>query len=190
MITAIVLAAGRSRRMGEPKMLLPWGETTVLEHVIHTLQTARLEEILVVTGGAREGVEALVHGSARTIFNPEYKRGEMLSSVQVGLGKASGTSALIVLGDQPQIRKESLERVLEEFAHGEASIIVPSYKMRRGHPWLVPKKFWAEILEMGPGESLRDFLNRHGDEIRYVNVTDPGILQDLDTPEDYLKSRP
>jgi len=190
MITAIVLAAGQSRRMGKPKMLLPWGEITVLERVIQTLQTARLQEILVVTGGARAGVEALVHAPVRAIFNPDYERGEMLSSVQVGLGEANGTAALIVIGDQPQVRIDSLELVLEEFARGKSSIIVPSYNMHRGHPWLVQKRYWSEILEMKSGESLRDFLNRHRDEIRYVNVDDPGVMQDLDTPEDYLKSRP
>jgi len=110
--------------------------------------------------------------------------------VQVGLGEANGTAALIVIGDQPQVQIDSLKLVLEEFARGKSSIIVPSYNMRRGHPWLVQKRYWAEILEMKSGESLRDFLNRHGDEIRYVNVNDPGVLQDLDTPEDYLKSRP
>ena len=190
MITAIVLAAGRSRRMGQPKMLLPWGETTVLGHVIHMLESARLDEILVVTGGAREKVVALVGNSARTLFNPDYQRGEMLSSLQVGLREASGEAALVVLGDQPQIRKSSLELLLEEFARSEPSIIVPSYDMHRGHPWIIPKVHWAEILEMDSGESLRDFLNRHADDIVYVQVDDPGVLQDLDTPEDYLKSRP
>ncbi len=190
MITAIVLAAGRSRRMGQPKMLLPWGKTTVLEHVIQTLKAAGLDEILVVIGGAREGVEAIVQESVRTIFNPGYERGEMLSSLQVGLGKASGKAVMVVLGDQPQVRTGSLEQIQEEFARRESSIIVPSYNMRRGHPWIVPKRYWDEILEMEPGESLRDFLHRHGDEIYYVNVDDPGVLLDLDTPEDYLKSKP
>jgi len=190
MITAIVLAAGRSRRMGEPKMLLPWGDTTVLEHVIHTLVSAGLEEILVITGGDRDRVEDLVQGSARAIFNPGYKRGEMLSSLQVGLREASGVATLVVLGDQPQVQKSSLELVLEVFINSGSSIIVPSYNMRRGHPWLISKKHWAEIIKMGSGDSLRNFLNHHTDEIHYVNVDDPGVLQDLDTPADYLKSRP
>lgn len=190
MITAIVLAAGQSKRMGEPKMLLPWGETTVLEHVIQTLRSAGLEEILVVTGGNRDRVEALVQTPARSVFNPDYKRGEMISSLQVGLKEASGAAILVVLGDQPQVQKNSLELVLEVFFRTDSSIIVPSYKMRRGHPWIISKMHWSEIMEMGLGDSLRDFLNRHADEIHYVDVDDPGVLQDLDTPADYLKSRP
>ena len=190
MITAIVLAAGQSKRMGEPKMLLPWGDTTVLEHVIHTLRSAGLEDILVVTGGNRDGVEALVQGSARAVFNPDYRKGEMISSLQVGLREASGVAILVVLGDQPQVQKSTLELVYEVFFRTDSSIIVPSYNMRRGHPWIISKKHWGEILEMGMGDSLRDFLNRHADEIQYVDVDDPGILQDLDTPADYLKSRP
>jgi molybdenum cofactor cytidylyltransferase len=166
-------------------MLLPWGETTVLGHVIHTLRSTKIEEILVITGGAREEVESLVHPPVRALFNPDYHRAEMLSSVQVGLRAASGAAVLIVLGDQPQVKINSLELIFKEFASNTSSIILPSYHMRRGHPWLLPRELWDEILRMGSGDSLRDFLDRHADEIHYVEVEDP-----LDTPEDYLKSRP
>ncbi len=90
MIAAIILAAGQSRRMGQPKMLLPWGKTTVLETVIATFRAADVDDILVVTGGDREQVESLVRDSARTVFNPGYAAGEMLRSVQTGL---AGTQA-------------------------------------------------------------------------------------------------
>ncbi|GAB4420628.1 MAG: nucleotidyltransferase family protein [Anaerolineales bacterium] len=190
MITAIVLAAGQSRRMGQPKMLLPWGQSTVLGKVIETFTSAGAEEILVVTGGAREQVEALVGNSAKTVFNPDHAQGEMLSSVQIGLSNASGQAALIALGDQPKVRERSVRSVMEAYARGQAAIIVPSYKMRRGHPWLIAKTHWGEILKMKPGQTLRNFLDRHHDEIQYVNVDDPGILQDLDTPDDYEKHKP
>ena len=106
MISALILAAGQSKRMGQPKMLLPWGETTVLEKVIATFKAAEVDDILVITGGKRHQVEALVGNSARTAFNPDYAEGEMLSSVQVGLaGLMPGTEAVLIgLGDQPQIQ--------------------------------------------------------------------------------------
>ena len=192
MITALILAAGQSKRMGQPKMLLPWGETTVLGQVISTFKAAGVEDILVVTGGAREEVEALVNSSARTVYNPMYAEGEMLSSVQAGLAdlKPEVEAALIGLGDQPQVRERSVWLVREEYHKSGASIVVPSYKMRRGHPWLVARPFWDEILKMRSPASLRDFLNSHQNEIRYVNVESGSILQDMDTPEDYLKSKP
>ena len=192
MITALILAAGQSKRMGQPKMLLPWGRTTVLGQVIEVFKAAGIEDILVVTGGAREQVEALVGASARTVFNPGFEEGEMLSSIQVGLAEVKpGTEAILVgLGDQPQVQERSVRLVVEEYTQSKASLIVPSFQMRRGHPWLVTRAYWDEILNMGPDETLRNLLNRHAAEIRYVETNDPGILKDLDTPEDYLKSRP
>jgi molybdenum cofactor cytidylyltransferase len=192
MITALILAAGQSKRMGQPKMLLPWGEKTVLEQVISTFKAADVDEILVITGGDKEQVEALIGDSAKTLFNPEYAKGEMLNSVQAGLaGITLGAEAILIgLGDQPQVRERSVRLVMEAFQESGASIVVPSFQMRRGHPWLVTRQHWDEILEMRSPESLRDFLNRHGDKIHYVEIEDDRILQDLDTPEDYQRAKP
>ena len=192
MITALILAAGQSKRMGQPKMLLPWGKKTVLEKVIATFKVAGVKDILVITGGDREQVEELVGNSARTVFNPGYAGGEMLSSVQLGLAesKPETEAVLIGLGDQPQVQERSVRMVLDAYRKSGASIVVPSFRMRRGHPWLVTQAHWDEILSMRSPASLRDFLKKHADEIRYVVIKDNSILQDLDTPEDYLKSRP
>lgn len=192
MISAIILAAGESKRMGQAKMLLPWKKSTVLQTVIATVQAAGVDDILVVTGGARQQVEALVEAPARTIFNADYVQGEMLSSIQTGLAaqKSEARAALIVLGDQPQIEESSVRRIIEEYAQTGASIIVPSYRMRRGHPWLVARGLWTEILRMRAPETPREFLNQHQNDIHYIELDTAGILQDLDTPEDYLKSRP
>src|SRR5512140_1251978 len=86
MISAIILAAGESKRMGQPKMLLRWGKTTVLAQVISTFQEAGIADILVITGGAKEQVERIVHHyGARGVFNEQFAGGEMLSSLQLGL---------------------------------------------------------------------------------------------------------
>ena len=192
MITALILAAGQSKRMGQPKMLLPWGKTTVLGQVIHTFRAAGVEDLLIITGGARDQVEALVADSARTRFNPNYARGEMLSSLQAGLAdlRPEVEAVLIGLGDQPQVQERSVRLVVEEYIKSGASLIVPSFQMRRGHPWLVARPHWDEILHIAPPETLRDFLHHHANDIRYVEIDDPGILKDLDTPQEYLKSRP
>jgi molybdenum cofactor cytidylyltransferase len=191
-VAAIILAAGQSRRMGQPKMLLPWGGTTVLGKVIETLKAAGMDDLVVVTGGARDQVEAIIGKSARVVFNAEYSSSEMLSSVQCGLGaiKPEARAALICLGDQPQVQMGSVQVILHEYESTGASLIVPSYQMKRGHPWLVARELWEEILEMKSPESPREFLNHHAKEIRYINMDTPSILADLDTPDDYLKSRP
>ena len=192
MISAIILAAGESRRMGQPKMLLPWDKSTVLQTVITTFQSAGINDILVITGGAHLQVDGLVGKTAQTAFNENYAQGEMLSSIQAGLKiKISESRAvLIALGDQPQIRVRSIRQILQTYKKNGASLIVPSYQMHRGHPWLVARELWDEILKMPLGETSRDFLNRHARDIHYVQLDTPTILQDLDTPEDYLKSLP
>lgn len=190
MIAAIILAAGQSKRMGQPKMSLPWGETTVLGHVIATHKAAGVEDIVVVTGSFREEVERLVGDLARTVFNPAHARGEMLSSVQAGLRSTSAEAALIVLGDQPQVPERSVRQIIRAHIETGASILVPSYRLQRGHPWLVTKTHRTEILQMESPATLRDFLNRHANHIHYVELDDSSILQDLDTPKDYLKYKP
>jgi molybdenum cofactor cytidylyltransferase len=193
MISAIILAAGQSLRMGQPKMLLPWGPHTVIEHVVTTFLSAGVEELVVITGGAREQVEKVTAPyPIRTIYNSDYAKGEMLSSIQRGLIAVSdrAQAALIGLGDQPQVEERSIRQVCEVYRKSSSRLVVPSFQMRRGHPWLVARFLWGELLQLQPPESPRDFLNRHAAEIHYVEVGTPNILADLDTPEDYQKTRP
>ncbi len=192
MISAILLAAGQSKRMGQPKMLLPWGKSTVIEQVMTTFLKAGVEDLIVVTGGARAQVESVISAyPVRKVYNNDHASGEMLSSIQCALRVMPDDSqaTLIGLGDQPQIQEGSVRLICEAYRDNRSPLIVPSFQMRRGHPWLVARPLWNEILALRPPESTRDFLNRHTDEIRYVSVNTPSILADLDTPEDYQRSR-
>ena len=193
MIAAVILAAGRSRRMGQPKMVLPWGRLTVIGQVISAFQSAGIRDILVVTGGAREQVEkAVAPYSIRTIHNSEYEQGEMLSSLQLGVGAMNPEveAALIALGDQPQLQEETVRLVSEAYQRTGSGLVVPSFQKRRGHPWLVARPLWEELLSLRSPASPRDFLNRHSADILYVNVDTPSILTDLDTPQDYETFHP
>jgi molybdenum cofactor cytidylyltransferase len=198
MITAIILAAGKSTRMGSPKMLLPWGDMTVIEHVIAVFSKAGIEDILVVTGGARDEVETIVSDcskkySARSVYNENHVAGDMLSSIQCGLRNITDknvSAALIGLGDQPQVQERSVRLLLETFLRSQSLLIVPSFQMRRGHPWLVARSLWNEVIQMESSQTPRRFLNIHAHDIEYVDVDNPSILADLDTPEEYQASRP
>jgi molybdenum cofactor cytidylyltransferase len=193
MISAIILAAGQSRRMGQPKMLLPWGQLTVIEEVIKTFMGAGIEDILVVTGGTRELVEKVIEPyPVQKIYNSNYEAGEMLSSLQLGLRALPDRvqATLIGLGDQPQIQERTVRLVCEAYRESQSKLVVPSFQMRRGHPWLVATPLWNEVLKLEPPESPRDFLNRHATDIHYVEVDTSSILTDLDTPEDYQKTHP
>lgn len=193
MLAAIVPAAGFSTRMGgqTPKLLLPWGQHTVIEQVVTTLAAAGLSEIVVVTGHRRAEIEAvLAKHAARCVFNPAYERGEMLSSLQAGLAAlpASCSAALLALADQPQLTAAVVRQIRAacEADHGQ-TVIAPSYQMRRGHPICLPRWLWPEVLALAEGESLRALLSRRADAIRYVVVDTPSILSDLDTPEQYAQ---
>lgn len=193
MISALILAAGESKRMGQPKLLLPWGSMTVIEHVVSTFLQAGIADILVVTGGAHEQVEkAIEHFPVRNQYNQNYAAGEMLSSLQLGLRQMpqQTQAVLIGLGDQPQLMESSVRLVCEAYQEGRFRLVVPSFQKRRGHPWLVERVLWNELLALSAPASPRDFLNNHADEIHYVNMDTPTILADLDTPENYNKSRP
>jgi molybdenum cofactor cytidylyltransferase len=195
-ITAIVLAAGASRRMGRPKLLLPWGGTSVLGQVVSVFAGAGIPEILVVTGSDRADVEAVVAGLAamfpvRPVFNAEHDSGGMLSSIRRGIEAvgSQGRAALIGLGDQPQVREETVRRICDAFLERGMPLVVPSFAGRRGHPWLVARPLWGELLALPGGGSARQFIAAHSDGLEHVPA-DQTILQDLDTPEDYAGSRP
>lgn len=212
MISAIILAAGKSTRMGQNKLMMKWGNITVLEKVIATIKEAGIQDIIVVTNDvlqiANQDVRITLNNTNHEMLsslqlglrnlapsqppqNPlnEFAEFSILSVVDLGeVPKAEG--ALICLGDQPQIESRSVRSVCEAYQERKSNLVVPSYQMRRGHPWLVAKPLWDEIFQMKADESPRDFLNKHANEIEYVNVNTPTILQDLDTPEDYLKYKP
>ena len=205
MISAIILAAGQSRRMGQPKLLLPWGKESVLEHVISVFAKAGIEDLLVVTGAARQQIESLVAKSrelypVHIVHNPDFQDGEMLSSLQAGFNalwasnfdklERETSAALVGLADQPQVQERTVRLVCEAFIQTKSPLVVPSFQMRRGHPWLVAASLWRDLLAMQYPQSPRDFLQRHASDIHYVNVDTSSILADLDTPEDYQASHP
>lgn len=193
MIAAIVLAAGLSRRMGRPKLALPWGNTTVIGQVVAVLSKAGVADIVVVTGGAQQEIETALNGApARLAFNPRFAASEMIDSLQVGLAQLSQAveATLVALGDQPQIQLPVVQTVLRAYLEHPSGLIVPSYQMKRGHPWLVARALWAELSQIRPPETLRDFLGRHAEDIFYLPVSTDTVLRDLDTPADYERERP
>lgn len=196
-IGAVVLAAGASRRMGQPKMVLPWGSTTVIEQVTRTLAAAGAQPVVVVTGGAREQVEAALDSQpVHLVHNPNFEQGEMLSSLTAGLESPSlaaspeVAAALVALGDQPAIQVEVARQVISVYWQTGARLVVPSYRNRRGHPWLVDRNLWPALINLPRNRTMRDFLNLHSGDIHYVTVETPTVLKDVDTPEDYYSQRP
>mgnify|MGYP005838432477 CR=1 FL=1 len=195
-VAAVVLAGGLSRRMGQPnssKVLLPWdGGKPIIRVIAERLKRMRLDDIVVVTGHVAERVRAaLADEPVRLAHNADYQAGDMLSSLQTGLRALDERIAacLIVLGDQPQVDGRIVGQLMQAYAEGRGKIIAPSYKGRRGHPLLIDRSLWQELLALPQGGSPREVINAHADEIHYVLVETDSVLRDIDTPEDYQEAR-
>ncbi len=187
MIWAVVLAAGESKRMGRPKQVLPYGRSTILETVLDHVLASPVDGTLVVLGAAADKVAPLLAKlPVETIVNPDFRSG-MLSSVQRGIRAlpASARAALIFLGDQPAVGPETSGRVLAAYRVSGRGIVLPVHAGRSGHPLLIDLKYRAEIDGLSAGIGLRELLVRHPDDIFRVEIDDPGVLLDIDTPEDY-----
>jgi molybdenum cofactor cytidylyltransferase len=177
-----------------PKPLLSWRASTVIGTVVGTLLAAGVEDVIVVTGYQREAIEAALASHAhavRCVHNPAYASGEMLSSIQAGLAAAdpANAGALLALADQPQIQLTVVQQVLRTFeANGGQTLVIPSHALRRGHPILLPRWLWDEVLALPAGDTLRTVIQRQAAAIRYVAVDTASVLADLDTPEQYAKA--
>jgi molybdenum cofactor cytidylyltransferase len=190
-IGAVVLAAGMSRRMGQPKVLLPWtGGKTIIEHIIDQLYLARIDHVTVVTGSPAQEVGALAEKRGATVvYNKDYPTGEMLSSLKAGLRAqpANVGAVLMVLGDQPRIQPKIVGQITMAYAEGQGDLIVPSFQMRRGHPILIDRRYWGELLALPDDGAPRDVIRKY--PVTYVSVENDSVLQDVDTPEDYQNER-
>lgn len=189
MISAVVLAAGRSQRMGTQKLLLPVGGQPLIARIVDQALASRVEHVVVVTGSDGDRIAAALAGRPVTfVVNPD-PRGEMLTSVRCGLAKLPPecTAALIVLGDQPGITAAVIDRLLTAFPASGRGIVAPTMHGRRGHPLLVSLRYRDEILTQYDAIGLRGLLQRHPEDVLEVDVGTPGILEDLDTPEDYQR---
>lgn len=191
-VGAVVLAGGLSSRMGQPKVLLPWDSRSVLNTILGRLRNLKLDDTVVVTGFAADRVRsAALSEGVRCAHNPDYATGEMLSSLQTGLRSLGPEIAacLVVLGDQPQLESRVVSEVLTAYAEGQGTIVAPSYRRQRGHPILIDRAFWQEIIDLPPGSAPRDVINAHPDALSSVEVPTDSILRDIDTPEDYARER-
>jgi molybdenum cofactor cytidylyltransferase len=191
----VILAAGASSRMGRPKMLLPWGETTVLGHLIAQWQQTEASQIAVVCAADDEGINKELDriGFAREqrIINPDSSRG-MFSSIQAAARWPGWNPAFthwaIALGDQPHLASTTLRTARDFAAQQFDKICQPSRNGRPRHPVFLPKRVF-ETLADSTHQTLKEFLTAHLSEVRLVEVIDPGLDFDLDTPADFEEAK-
>jgi molybdenum cofactor cytidylyltransferase len=191
-LAAVVLAAGRSSRMGAFKPLLPFGAETVIECVLSACVAAEVRRIRVVVGwNARRLIPLLDGRGVPWVKNERFAEG-MYRSLQVGVGSLpAGVDAFFVLpGDMPLVRSETLRRLAAEWDPAGSRILYPHFEGKHGHPPLLSGTLIPEILGESPPGGLRELLARHAAEAREIAIEDPGVLLDLDTPEEYGRHRP
>jgi molybdenum cofactor cytidylyltransferase len=187
LIWTIILAAGESKRMNKQKLLLKYGERSIIETVVQENQNSKVDEILVVLGSDHKRIkEKLNIFEIKTVHNEDYREG-MLSSVKKGVGAVpSNVSAVLIsLGDQPMIQCRVIDKLITAFTDKPKGIIIPVNKGQRGHPLLINKKYFREILDLTDEESLRTIIANHPDDILELEVNTGDILRDIDTKEQY-----
>jgi molybdenum cofactor cytidylyltransferase len=190
MIWALILAAGESKRMGRPKMLLPFGGSTILETVIAAALRSSVDRTMVVVGAERERIgRVLENYPVEPVFNPDYGRG-MLSSVQAGFEALppEARAALVMLGDQPAVTESIIDTLIRAFTRTGSALVVPVFSGRRGHPLLIGARFREEVRGLPPAIGLRQLVRDHPEAVLEVPVQEDGILQDIDDPGDYRRA--
>jgi molybdenum cofactor cytidylyltransferase len=193
-IGVILLAAGASSRMGQPKMLLPWAGTSVLGHLVAEWRKCGARQIAVVHAASDEKLDAeldrLRFSKADRISNPDPARG-MFSSIECSArwaGWAPGlTHWVIVLGDQPHLQTGTLRELLRFAAAHPNQICQPGCKGRARHPVVLPASIFA-ALKNSESENLKQFLENRSDNRLLCEMSDPGLDLDLDRPADYQEA--
>lgn len=189
-IWAVILAAGESKRMNGPKLILPYGKMTIIEHLIDNIRKSEIDNIMVVLGGWKEELRKVIKDlQVSSCYNSNYKSG-MLSSVICGVGSLppDAEAAMIIPGDQPGISHNVINSLISTLSETGRGIIVAVHNRKRGHPILIRRKFFTEIEKLDSAIGLRDLLSKFDNEVYEVETDDKKILMDIDTHKDYLKA--
>lgn len=188
MISAILLGAGESKRMGENKLILPLGNKTVLERTLENLLRSNVKEVVVVINKKTKcELGHFKKENVKVILNPYYKRG-MSSSIKCGLRfinpKTQGI--LIALGDQPLLKAKTLNLLIQRFIQNEKGIVLPSFRGERGHPVIFHRRYLKELLKLKGDTGGRSIIKRYPGDVLVVPVRSEAVISDIDTWKDYL----
>ncbi len=190
-VVAVVPAAGRSRRMGRAKPLLPFGDTTLIGATVSALERGGAHAVIVVT---RADDRTLIHWAKehkiRQVENPAPHRG-MLSTIQAGVAVAlqlyREPTLLVSPADLPRLKAESVTQVVRALDQTGVALAVPTWRGKRGHPLAIAHRLAGEIAQLDLELGLRQLLTLHAEELVSLPTGDPGVVRDVDTPEDYAR---
>jgi len=186
-VAAILLAAGRSRRMGAFKPLLPFGHSTVIKSCLTQLRGAGITEIAIVLGHRADEVRAHLKDSEVTFGINSDPDSEMSVSIARGVEQISSApqALLIALVDHPAVDSSTIRAITDEWMRG-SKLVQPQHNGRGGHPVLIDLSYRNELLNLDPEKGLRSFFEAHRSEVRRLAVESPFVARDMDTWEDYV----
>lgn len=188
-ISALVLAAGMSRRMGRSKQLLRLGDSTLLERSLASVRKANVDEIILVLGCDAEEIQRSVSTSGLVVvLNEQYQQG-MGTSLRRGLSamNAEAHGAFVILADQPFVSPTTLNQMVDHHHHHKPQVTIPTYKGFRGNPILLDRSVFPELADLRGDVGCRAIFGNHTGNIHKFAVEDPGILLDVDTLDDLDK---
>lgn len=187
MISAILLAAGESKRMGQLKQIMPFGQSTIVEQAIDNLLNSAVNESIVVLGHrAEEVMKTIAAKPVKIAMNPNYQQG-MSTSIIAGLSliDSRAQAVMLALGDQPFVDSQTINSLMEAFGAHNKGIAIPVYQGRRGHPVIFAIRYKGELLRLKGDIGGREIIDRHPDDVLEVAVDCEGICIDIDTMGNY-----
>lgn len=187
MIVGVILAAGESKRMGQPKALLKIGERTFIDHIAASLTSSNLDLIYVVLGDQADSIAPVLPKNVQVVQHPNYREGQ-LSSLKAAIERAQYENcdgAVVTLVDHPLISPSLVGRLIENFYLSKKRIIVPTHQGKRGHPVLYSREVFSEILAAPQNVGANTIRETNLAHTLELEVNDPTILIDIDTPQDY-----
>ncbi|HEX7101966.1 MAG TPA: nucleotidyltransferase family protein [Nitrolancea sp.] len=186
-IAAVILAAGSSSRLGEPKQLLDLGGQPVLAHTLAAVRRTSLTPRFIVLGHAADKIKQRIDlNGVETIFNPGFQSGQS-SSVRVALDALPPDvdAAVFILGDQPLVEPAVIDRLARAYRAENAPIIQPNYREGRGNPVLIARALFSELAQVNGDTGARPLIQRHREAVFLVDATEFARPDDIDTREDY-----
>ena len=191
MLAAAILSAGESRRMGTPKALLPYRDSTFLQHLIEVTRHPRVSLTKIVLGAGAQVIRDTLHlDEASVVINDEWEKGQ-LSSIQAAVRSLAnaGTEGMILCPvDHPLVSANLVARLIEQFDSTGKLVALPTYKGRRGHPLIFRASLYDELLEASATVGARQVVWAHRDEVLEVATDEEGIILNLNDPETLRKA--
>ena len=192
-VSGIILSAGKSQRMGQPKALLPVFGTTFLEHIVNQIRGSKLVDFKIVLGHQPDTIlDRLPNLRSATVINSRYEEGQ-LSSLQAGirsLESGNPDGLMLFLVDHPFVESALIDELIGCFSKRNPPLVIPTFQGRRGHPVIFSRELFPELLDASPEVGAVAVVKQHRQQIYHLEWKSDEILIDVDTPEAYQRFVP